>query len=398
MKNLPRYWMFGLLCLLALPTLAAAPEPPLPFVQSMQTATQDWRGQLLDLRNAADETAAKLIAGGQVYAAPTQKSFSQEALGRAGGLMLVKSLNAKTTLTAQDTIIAAMDSGSDPAELDAVLQQAKAAGAKVLLFAGPSRGKVSSGNSVQVLPAHVFDNLPYALSAGEESISNVIGMWTWTAELVACSVRRGHMPTAFTSNFMPNGKDRNAPFRKSTFHTVTDVTPASVRGLSDKYLDALSSALAAMDQSQAASFARGAKMIEDAKANGHHVEVEYLGHMFPTELQGPGRPDWQVAAKYRIDDTMTEGLSKGDVVLFLQYQVFPYNFTSELQAQGIQSIITSAQKPLDHWAADADIDYINPFWEVQDAVVDVPGYDIDILPISGIMQSVVYWQLAGLTK
>src|SRR5690606_25059311 len=114
--------------------------------------------------------------------------------------------------------------------------------------------------------------------------------------------------------------------------------------------------------------------------------------------QGPGRPDWQVAAKYRIDDTLTEGLHKGDVVLFLQYQVFPYSYTSQLQAQGIQSIITSAQQPLDHWATDADIDYINPFWKVQDAVADVPGYDIDILPISGIMQSVVYWQLVGLAK
>ena len=386
------------MCLLTLPGLASAANAPLPFVQSMQTATSDWRGQLTELTDTADETAAKLIAGGHVYVAPTQKSFEQEALGRAGGLMLTKGLSDKTVLTAQDTVLAAMDSGSDPAALDAVLAQAKAAGAKVLLFAGLSRGKVSSGDGVQVLPNHTFDNLTYSQSAGEESVSNVIGMWTWTAELVACSVRRGHMPTAFTSNFMPNGVARNAPFRKSTFHTVTDVTPASVRGLGTKYLDALSSALAAMDQSQSASFERGAKMIKDAIANGHHVDVEYLAHMFPTELQGPGRPDWQVAKKYRIDDTMPDGLSKGDVVLFLQYQVFPYNFATELQAIGVQSIITSAQKPLDHWATDADIDYINPFWEVQDAAVDVPGYDIKILPTSGILQSTVYWQLVGLTK
>jgi hypothetical protein len=30
--------------------------------------------------------------------------------------------------------------------------------------------------------------------------------------------------------------------------------------------------------------------------------------------------------------------------------------------------------------------------------VDLPGYDIKILPTSGILQSVVYWQLVGLTK
>lgn len=385
-------------CLLMLSGFASAAEVALPFVRSMQTATSNWRDQQIELRNTADEAAAKLIAGGHIYVASTQKSFSQEVLGRSGGLMLVKSLNAKTPLTSLDTVLAAMDSGSDPAALDAVLQQAKNAKAKVLLFAGPSRGKIASSKRVKVLPPQVFDNLPYEKSGGIESVNNVIGAWTWMAELVACCVRRGHMPTAFTSNFMPNGKERNAPFRKSTFHTVTDVTPASVRGLSTKYLDALSRALAAMNQSQSASFARGATMIEDAQAAGHHVQVEYLGHMFPSELQGSGRPDWQVAKKYRIDDTMPEGLSKGDVVLFLQYQVFPYSFTSALQAQGINSIITSAQKPLNHWAADEDIVYINPFWEVQDAVVNVPGYDIDILPISGIMQSVVYWQLAGLRE
>jgi len=397
MKKLLRCWMMGL-CLLALPGLASAADAPLPFVQSMQTATSDWRGQLIELTNTADETAAKLIAGGHVYAASTQKSFEQEVLGRAGGLMLTKALTAKTVLTPQDTVIAAMDSGSDPAALDAVLAQAKAAGAKVLLFAGPSRGNVSSGDGVQVLPAHTFDNLPYANSAGEESVSNVIGAWTWMAELVTCSVRRGYMPAAFTSNFMPGALERNAQFRKSTFHTTTDVTPASVRQFGERYLDALSSALAAMDQSQVASFNRGAKMIRDAEASGHHVDVEYLGHMFPTELQGPGRPDWQVAPKYRLDATMPDGLNKGDVVLFLQYQQFPWDFTTALQAKGVQSIITSSMKPMDHWATDADIDYINPFWEVQDAAVDLPGYDIKILPTSGILQSVVYWQLVGLTK
>jgi len=120
--------------------------------------------------------------------------------------------------------------------------------------------------------------------------------------------------------------------------------------------------------------------------------------MFPTELQGPGRPDWQIAAKYRIDATMPDGLNKGDVVLFLQYQLFPWDFTTALQAKGVQLIVSSSMKPMDHWATDADIDYINPFWEVQDAAVDLPGYDIKILPTSGILQSVVYWQLVGLTK
>lgn len=359
--------------MLALPALATVPQPSLPFVESMQTSVQDWRGQLLNLRDAADETAAKLIAGGHVYVAPTQKSFEEESLGRAGGLMLTKGLSPKTVLTADDTVLAAMDAGADPAALDAVLQQAHAAGAKVLLFAGPSRGKISAGDGVQLFPSQPFQDISYTVSPGVESVNNVIGMWTWTAELVACCVRRGHMPTAYTSNFMPGAIERNAQFRKVPFHTVTNVTPDSVVNFGARYLDALSRAFNAMDQTQAASFERGAKMIRDAEANGHHVEIEYLGHMFPTELQGPNRPDWRIAPKYRIDNTLPTGLSKGDVVLFLQYQQFPWDFTTGLQGLGVKSIITSSMPPMDHWATDADIDYINPFWEVQDAAVPLPG-------------------------
>src|SRR5690606_20231537 len=122
--------------------------------------------------------------------------------------------NQKTVLTSKDTVLAALDAGSDAAALDAVLQQAQNAGAKVLLFAGPSRGKIAANKTrktVRVLPAQPFADVAYPNSPGIESVSNVIGGWTWMAELVGCCVRRGHMPTAFTSNFMPNGKERNAP-------------------------------------------------------------------------------------------------------------------------------------------------------------------------------------------
>lgn len=398
MKLSLRCWVAGLLALLLLFPAMTMAAPQLDFVQAMQTSSQDWRGQMTPLRNTADETASKLIMGGHLYVAPTQRSFQLESLGRAGGLMLVKRLSDKTVLTSLDTVLAGIDAGTDSQAVQDLLQRAKRAHAKVLLFAGPSRNTISASKNVQILPTAVFDDVNYAAAPGVESVNNVIGLWSWTAELVACCVRRGHMPAMFTSNAMPGGKERNAQFRKSTFHTSTKVTSASVRHLGSRYLDALSRALAAMIQTQGPAFERGASMIRDAKSKEHQVYVAYMGHMFPHELKGAERPDWQIAPKTQRDANVPSELNQGDVFFFIDYQYFPWELTSALQEQGIQSIITSSMQPLGHWATDKEIVYINPFWKVQDAAVPLAGYDINILPTSGILQSVVYWQLVGLTK
>jgi uncharacterized phosphosugar-binding protein len=331
-----------------------------------------------------------------LYVADTQKSFQVEVLGRAGGLMMVKTLTDKTALTENDVILAALDAGSEAGAAQKIAQRAADAGAGVLWFAGPSREALKNIAGARVFPVRQFSGLPYASARGVESISNVIGVWTWMAALVSASVQRGKMPTIYTSNFMPDAIERNAQFRKNPFHETTDVTIASLDNLPQRYLDSVANALYAMHQTQAAAFARGAQVLRETKAGGHQVVVGYLGHMYPYELNAPGHLNWKNAAKYTADASVPPELQDGDTLLFLGYQWFPYDMVSALQARHIKSVITSSRPPLDQWKTSDDIVYINPFWSVADAELSLRGYDIDILPISGIMQGVVYWQLAEL--
>jgi len=39
--------------------------------------------------------------------------------------------------------------------------------------------------------------------------------------------------------------------------------------------------------------------------------------------------------------------------------------------------------------------FVDPFWRFGDAVVTVPGYDVKMLPPSGVIQSMMYWMLSG---
>ena len=41
--------------------------------------------------------------------------------------------------------------------------------------------------------------------------------------------------------------------------------------------------------------------------------------------------------------------------------------------------------------------YIRPHWPIEDACVDLKGYDVPILPASGVMQAAVYWALVAET-
>ncbi|MGB1271312.1 MAG: hypothetical protein ACPG5T_04495, partial [Endozoicomonas sp.] len=38
---------------------------------------------------------------------------------------------------------------------------------------------------------------------------------------------------------------------------------------------------------------------------------------------------------------------------------------------------------------------IDQMWEAGDAVINLPGYDIRIIPISGIIQNTLFWELNG---
>jgi len=39
--------------------------------------------------------------------------------------------------------------------------------------------------------------------------------------------------------------------------------------------------------------------------------------------------------------------------------------------------------------------YIDPHWPLPDGCVEVPGYDVAILPASGVMDGAIYWAMTA---
>lgn len=393
-------YMLLVAVLLAAGQCHAKPGEPGSYLERLQARTKAWRSELPFLQRTADQVAKRVVAGGSLYVAGPQSSFVQEMLGRSGGLMMVKAYAPSIALQENDTVIAAYTGTPEASAtlLPDLLSKADAAHAKVLLFANTGiKSLATATGTTQVLPRQSFKDAENSSgSISLESVSNVIGLWAWTGEFVGACVRQGKMPAMFESGSMPGGSERNALYRSVAFHPLTNVTPEAARNLGKRYLDGLSGALENIRLHDRDQLARASALIRQAHAARGRVKIYYLGHMFPSELSGPMVPDWFVpTASIPLPGPAPSApqalLQPQDVGLILGYQALP---TALIDSAPDNSwIVATSHRPLAEFGRKVRHVYLNPYWEVQDATVEVPGYDVKILPISGIIDSAFYWQL-----
>jgi hypothetical protein len=389
----------------------ASGEAP-TYLQRLQARTKAWRGALPELRATATSAAKGVIAGGHLYITGPQQSFISEVLGRSGGLLLPQGYSPEVKLEANDTVLAAFAGapGTLPKELSDLVTKASAARARVVLFASTDANALQTApgvapNTLFALPKKAFRDSARPSGLSIESVSNVVGMWAWTGEFVAAAAAQGKMPAFYESIGMPGGRERDNALSGVRFHPVTNVTPTAASGAGSRYLDALSTALSKTIKENSSQFTQAGTLLRASRAAGGVVKTYYLGHMFPMEITVPQNPaSFTTATQIPLPAGMVPGLVEAaptnilgpnDIGLILGYQAFPSVVVDS--APNGTWIVTSSHRALGEYTSNPKHVYLNPFWDTQDAVVRVEGYDIDILPISGVMQSAIYWQLVELS-
>ncbi len=366
----------------------AAPAKALgnDYLSRLRATADGWKTELPLLEKSASAAADKVMAGGHLYIGGPQKSFVEEASGRSGGLMLAKPLRAAAELQPNDVILAGATRTDGAEELAALFQRAEASHAQVILF---SDTRPPGQKQVTVFSA-TGKSAPEVRLPGVESVSNVIGMWAWTGEFVTACIKRGKMPCMFESTMMPGGKDRDALLRPLPFHSHNVPHPEAVPDLGRAYLETASGALQQVAEKNGAAFDRGAALLKTSRDQNQPVSVMAIAHMFPVEMASNPLPAFISAAPKNVPPP-------GALVLYLGYQWFPWEIPVLTGPERGPSIITSSRHPTPDWLQDASHVYIDPCWETPDAVVKVPGYDISILPVSGVIQSAIFWELVEKT-
>ena len=373
------------------------------YLAALLAGIEGLRPRLPAISEVADQVAGCLVADGRLLLASVRPDFTSEGFIRSGGLMLAEEWTPETVLSPNDAVILGW-SGAPPDQELELLQDLRASGALIVGI-----GPASWAGADEQLGADLFleSEIPLleAVTApfgGEGypliSLQNLVVLWTFTGEIVAALTRVGRMPAMYQSVLVAGARDRNARFVGSRFHQAHQVPAMPPGQVGGDYLDAIGAILRTLIEEEAGAIDQVGAVCAQVLNDGRVVHAGMISH-FPVYQHGaPGDPLY-MRRLARLDGEspsvaeLERELQRGDLFFFLGYYRRPTQAYEVARRAGarIVEVITG-----DGSDGPPQPDYvIRPRWPFGDAVTRVPGYDVEILPSSGIVQAAIYWAVVA---
>ena len=373
------------------------------YLEALLAGVEGLGERLPAVSDAGQRVAERLEAGGRFYLASVRPDFASEGFIRSGGLMLAGEWTPETALSPGDTVILGWSGAPPERELELV-RQLRFSGAMIAAIgpagwpgADPRPGDLflDSATPRPEAVTALFGGRAYPLI----SLQNLVVMWSLTGEIVAALTRMGRMPAMYQSVLMPGARERNTRFADSPFHE-THAVPAIPPGrLGRDYLDRIGAILQALIKEEAEAIeAVGAECARVLEVGGQ-IHAGLISHFPMYQLGAPGDPPYmrplaRLRGETPVAAELEEKLRPGDLFFFLGYYRRPVDAYAAARRSGarIVEVITGDRGDDPPPAPDH---VIRPRWPFGDAVTPVPGYDIEILPSSGIVQAAVYWAVVA---
>jgi hypothetical protein len=236
--------------------------------------------------------------------------------------------------------------------------------------------------------------------------ANIAALWTWTGEFVAALTRLGKMPAMHQSIMVPGALKRLEKLNNLKFQAEA---PAKVEPgvLGRAYLAELRKELEAVHDQDLPGIIRVA---EDAAATlkaGHKAHVFAHGHAIRYEVTVPHDAGFFHQVNRGLFELKDDpGISKGDFVFCVGYdRVFEGWYFKDAMTRMRSAGATLAWTMTDYNdKMEANIGpsslpngeiVIGQHWALGDAVVTVPGYDVKILPPSGVIAEAILYMTEG---
>lgn len=225
-----------------------------------------------------------------------------------------------------------------------------------------------------------------------DEIGDIAAGWVWCGEFIAACTRLGRMPTVWESVYVPGGTERDAALSAVIFdpHTPIAVPPGRI---GTDYLRLLRADLGQVHAREMENIHKAAAEAATARAAGHLDFLAVNGHSLWNELAAPHFPSLFQPLQPASPNVAQPGA--GDFLLALGYtRLFDepeyHNFAVPARAAGAKIAWSLTDVNKDQIAAikPGEI-YIDQRWGYGDAVVTMPGYDVKILPDSGVIQQVI---------
>lgn len=387
------------LCLIALLVCSGVPASHAEsgmqeYLQLLDRGISNSEQQLPVMTISAAEASKRFIAGGKIWADGPRDDFTIEAYARAGGLMSLRLLKQDTP---QRGDVVLYGGGGALGEADfAKFKEWKKEGVYVIVFAAwPSEAKEGVGDVL-------IDNGPTpGLKVSEngkeklcpvDTVLNAVNLWAWTGELAAACTRMGKMPTFYKSVVRPGGRERNGKYTNKTFHDDFTIDPIGTGVLAQKYLDQLRGYLKVV-KLQNIKMTQVARWWREDKSD--RTLVLTLGHMFPSNLQDSRSPQRPIKSVAEQDPPLDSQDKPDRFVFFIGYQDAPKELVKNAAMIGLRLAYISVGSAEPPAGSSARIIHLNPGWPIDDACVRIEGYDVPILPASGVINASIYWAMVA---
>ena len=365
-----------------LPCLGAS-KPVEAYFDRAQELVAQHRRSVDGLTAPAELVRAALFAGGAFYVTGSDEGWIAEATGRSGGLMPVRALSSPAAAHAGDVVWLSYSPATyeSQRQIAADLQQKKC----LVIAFGP---RPATGAATF---EYWIDSLtPWIADQNLTVLGNVLSLWTLTGELASATARAGKTLVFYQSNYRPGGRERNLRYQGRTFHAPGEphMDPVQPGVAARAYLDSIAQTLGDIRAHEMDRVIAVGKEIGRRSAS-HPAIVTAISHLMNHEFTGDGK--WFQA--YKGDaDRLDAALGADGYLIWLG----PYNgIQTELwdavrraKAKAVWICIPKAGQNLD-LERYGDI-LIDQHWAEGDAAVSMPGYDVRILPPSGIAQMVIY--------
>lgn len=362
------------------------------YLARFTMAVDGIRGDLPSITQSAEAAARRFVEAKQEIGVWGDAGFIEEALARAGGTMAVKPGRMKKDAFLCEIMLVAPRADNLDKFVSATVTN-RASGGLVIGFARrdlAEQARRAGAAFDYVVDTHVDkEAVPLDLAAQDTAL------WVWTAEFVSACTRLGAMPTMYQSVQVPGSLERNAAVQG--MRTATNQVPPVAAGLlGEAYLKALRERLAFLSGVENAKIREAARRALAARRAGRTAYAHLHGHSVMHTLRRPDNPgllvelgsDWDKPGKNVV-------LKAGDFILMVGYDwlcqgTHCHDLATKAREAGVGVAWCFTDYRQEEVAAvAADEIWINQHWELGDAEVTVPGYDVKILPISGVISEAV---------
>ncbi len=366
-----------------------------------------------ELVSSAQIAAERYRIDGEEIGIFGDRGLVSEAYGRSGGMMRMRD-PILLTAPGWSGICLGFPREDKLADDFALARALVREGRHLILFGRPAIGAAAAAAGVRphaFVTCHASAQGGLFEAAGGDWLvptfpaAAIVALWAWLGEFVGACTRLGQMPVMYQSYDVPGAIERWERLRGLKFHAQPPV-PIAPGWIANCYLAELGAVVERFRSAERQRVRQAAAAAIEAKRQSHRLYAFAHNHtLLRGRLGGPFDPgtfrqinrDW-----FRLKRFQPVG--RGDIVFCVGYsKIYSGSrfrgFTSAMRARGVRLIWSLASYDRDPAqgipAIRSDEIFIDQQWRLGDAAVVCPGYDVPILPTSGVMAEAVLWSVVS---